>query len=160
LKSSSKKAHQRKADDLAKKLASLAGMTRPDLVVAWTELTGTPPAFRVRRDFLALCVAYHLQVQAYGGLSLTARQRLKTLSEDLKAGRLLQGIGASSTRPGTRLIRFWRGETHEVIVLDNGFGYRGRTYRSLSEIARLVTGTHWSGPTFFGLRGRPGISKN
>lgn len=147
------------AGDLAQKLASLARMTRPQLVTLWTELMGAPPAFRARRDFLAQCVAYHLQEQAHGGLSLTVRRRLRSLSEGLKAGRPAQVIRAPQTRPGTRLIRSWRGETHEVTVENNGFGYRGKTYRSLSEIARLITGTRWSGPLFFGLKGKPAVPK-
>lgn len=143
-------------DDLAQKLASLARMTRPQLVTLWTELKGARPAFRARRDFLARAVAYHLQEQAYGGLSPAVRRRLRSLAEGLRAGRALQTARSPQIKPGTRLIRAWRGDTHEVLVQDRGFGYRGQTYRSLSEIARLITGTRWSGPLFFGLKGKAG----
>lgn len=144
------------ADDLKQKLASLGQLTRPQLVTLWTELKGARPAFRARRDFLARVVAYHLQERAYGGLSKATQRRLKRLAEALEAGETPKYASRPQIKPGTRLIRAWRGDTHEVEVQPRGFGYRGQTYRSLSEIARLITGTRWSGPLFFGLKGKPG----
>jgi DUF2924 family protein len=100
------------------------------------------------RAFLVRAVAYGLQAEVYGGLDARTRGLLK------KAG---QAIGKPSrTQPrrlnkGSKLLREWHGETHEVFVLDKGFAWRGETYSSLSAIARAITGTNWNGWTFFGL---------
>jgi hypothetical protein len=89
-------------------------------------------------------VAYKLQENAYGGLSPTLHRMLLSLSSTKPRARTL--------RPGTILLREWQGVTHRVTVIEGGAIYRGETYRSLSGVARLITGARWSGPRFFGLK--------
>ncbi len=109
-------------------------------------------------------VAYRIQEQANGGLSPETGRRLTTIAAALERDPTytplseLRITSELRIKPGTRLIRRWKGEMHRVTVLDHGLDYRGRHYRSLSEIAREITGTRWSGPLFFGLR-KNGISK-
>jgi hypothetical protein len=102
-------------------------------------------------------LAYKLQEQAYGGLKPDVKRRLRELAatfsrETKKGGR--QFTVTTRIKPGTRLIRQWEGKTHQVMVIESGFEYNGEQYKSLSVIARLITGTRWSGPMFFGLKGR------
>ena len=94
-----------------------------------------------------------MQEQAYGGLSPAPRKRLSDLARKFEANPNAELSGAPRIKPGTRLIRDWRGQSHRVTVLDNGYEYAGKRYSSLSKVARLITGTRWSGPLFFGLRG-------
>jgi hypothetical protein len=93
-----------------------------------------------------------MQERAYGGLCAATRTKLRELAETLKANPTGDIIEAPRLSPGTRLIREWQGEVHQVTVESEGFVYRGKRYRSLSVIARKITGTHWSGPSFFGIK--------
>jgi hypothetical protein len=96
-----------------------------------------------------------LQEQAFGGLKPAYKRRLRQLAEsfDRDSGRVAKAVSSSARiKPGTRLIRQWDGQTHQVTVAEDGFEYKGERYKSLSEIARLITGTRWSGPLFFGLK--------
>jgi len=96
-----------------------------------------------------------MQEQAFGGLSPVVRQRLQRLAVELKTTGRITSIGKQSPiKPGTRLIREWQGRTHEVTVLEDGFRWKDKTYRSLSVVARAITGTRWNGHLFFGLRPR------
>jgi len=142
-------------NDLAKQLEELRQFTRPELVATWTEVFGHPLRCRAHKDFLIRCIAYRLQEQAYGGLSANTRKQLRKIAAEIEAGSSA-AFDAPRIKLGTRLIREWNGGTHEVIVITEGFAYRGQPYRSLSEIARLITGTRWSGPLFFGLKGSHG----
>ena len=119
----------------------------------WRRLKGSAPP-RLSRDLLLRAVAYELQVEAFGGLSAQALRRI-SMAED-KAGDTLEAPERPQARlsSGARLVREWHGRTHSVEVLQNGFLFEGQTYRSLSEIARRITGSHWSGPRFFGLAKR------
>ena len=114
-------------------------------------ITGCRRRCGSRRDLLVRGIAYKIQEQAFGGLSKAMRRRLATLtrqsSED--GGAVL--VPSIVLKPGTRLIREWRGETCSVLVQKDGFQWRGTTYRSLTTIAKEITGAHWSGPRFFGL---------
>ncbi len=95
-------------------------------------------------------IAYRMQEQATGGLPKKVVRWLEQIvrKQDAKHG---AGRSASAARTGTRLVREWQGRANEVVVLEDGFLWNGEIYRSLSEIARLITGTRWSGPRFFGL---------
>lgn len=97
-------------------------------------------------------IAYRLQENALGKIKPATGRTLARASEALADGRPV--TAASSAKPGTRLLREWQGVTHEVIVLEEGVRYRDRTWRSLSEVARAITGARWSGPLFFGLKER------
>ena len=98
------------------------------------------------KDLLVRGIAYAIQEQRHGGLTSVEQKALAALARG----------NATSTpghlRPGTRFYRSWRGTTHEVLVLEDGYSWRARTYASLSEVARAITGTRWSGPRFFGLK--------
>lgn len=146
-------AHER-ADtkSLEAALAALAHMTVPGLRSEWVRLHRSQPPKKLSRDMLELGVAWKLQELALGGLSATTRRQLVELARTMEAKADLAKARTVSLRPGARLIREWNGETHEVRVVEDGFQWRGKTWRSLSAIAREMTGTQWSGPRFFGLK--------
>ncbi len=104
-----------------------------------------------RREFLIGSLAYELQVRTHGALKARSLGALGLFAKDLAKG-LQHQTESKAIRPGTRLLRTWQGDTHEVLALEKGFSYRGETYASLSVIARCITGARWSGPLFFGLK--------
>ena len=121
-----------------------------DLRSEWRRLYRSGPP-RISRDLLMRGIAYRRQELKHGGLSKTTRRKLKTLAKMFRiTGRVAPDPGVS-LKPGARLIREWRGRTHTVTVTENGFEYAGRSYPSLTKIAKKITGAHWSGPRFFGL---------
>ncbi len=126
---------------------------RPVLEMQWQAAFGRPLPPKMRRPLAVLLLRFHAQETAHGGLSPEVEAYLASL---LPKGR---GPGARAApepvrrlKPGTRLLRSWRGTTYTVTVADPGFLYEGKTYGSLSVIAREITGTPWSGPVFFGLK--------
>src|SRR5262249_20933771 len=94
-----------------------------------------------------------VQEQAYGGLSAMAKRRLSEMAKTLERDGDVTRDRVARLRPGAKLVREWRSQTHKVIVLEDGFEWKGTRWRSLSVIAREITGVHWSGPRFFGLSG-------
>jgi len=136
------------------KLAALKTMPMPDLKRQWRELFETePPPYN--RRFLESRLAYRIQELAYGGLTPETRERLRALGEELDGGRsVVRKRRTDQDRPvvGTRLIREWQGVEHCVTVRRDDYEYQGRPYKSLSAIARAITGTRWNGPVFFGLK--------
>ena len=139
--------------ETAAQIDELAKLPLESLRERWTQIFGTPAPVAARSDYLVRAIAFHLQVKVEGGIALSAarrlQKRLRGLSVD--AGAAVNRPG--KLRPGTRLLREWQGDTHEVTVLESGYCHLGVTYQSLSEIARLITGARWSGPLFFGLKG-------
>ena len=134
-------------------LDDLPGMSRAALLDAWAQVIGKPPVFSASRELLVNTIAWHLQARQFGGLSPSVQRRLDRLAASIERGESIRPLTATDRlRPGTTLERTWRGETHVVSVLASGFAYRGQRYRSLSHNARLITGTRWNGPAFFGLR--------
>ena len=127
-------------------LREIASMPRPELQDQWAKRTGHPVP-KLSIAMLRLALGYELQARAKGGLSRDARQQL-------------DGSGDARTRamplaPGLRLVREWQGTVHIVTVDETGaIHWNGRRWKSLSEVARAITGTRWSGPAFFGLRQR------
>ena len=93
-----------------------------------------------------------MQEKAYGGLKPATLSRMRKLALALEKDPTATIVAVPQIRPGTRLIREWRGERHEVVVDDTAYEYRGKRFNSLSEIARQITGTRWSGPLFFGIK--------
>jgi hypothetical protein len=91
-----------------------------------------------------------MQELAYGGLSKATQRKLEALTKELEVKGSIVVTPDTSLRPGTRLVREWRGRTHTVIVMQDGFEYAGKTLPSLTKIAHAITGAHWSGPRFFG----------
>ncbi len=137
--------------DVIKRVAALPDMPTPKLKEMWVELfDADPPPYDKR--FLVKRLAYRLQELAYGGLSERTEERLKTLAKDESLIGRAQSAGNGRPVVGTRLIREWKGIDHCVTVLADGFEYQGRPFRSLSAVARAITGTRWNGWTFFGVR--------
>lgn len=137
--------------ELSARIETLASLNRAQLVVIWTENFSKEPPQTLRKQLMVPLLVYRMQEKELGGLSHTARRRLREIAASLKDGPE-QERSDSSPQTGARLIRLWRGETHEVIATGSGYEYRGQTYSSLSKIAREITGTRWSGPLFFGVR--------
>lgn len=143
--------------DVLGRLSALSSTPTADLKQQWRELFGKePPAFN--RPYLVSRLTYRIQELAYGGLRPETRARLEALGEQLDGGNVVLRRARADSRPlsGTRLLREWRGIEHAVTVLADGFEWEGRPYKSLSAIARAITGTRWNGWTFFGLRSRGG----
>lgn len=135
------------------KVAALRDKPTDELKRLWRDLFATnPPPYN--RSFLVKRLAYRIQELAFGGLSAATETRLEAMSHDPAYADPAKPRPRVASRPvtGTRLMREWQGVEHHVTVLDNGFEYQGRRYKSLSVIARTITGTRWSGPRFFGLR--------
>jgi len=127
--------------------------SRRVLEAAWQAAFGRPLSPKMRRPLAALLLRFHEQETAHGGLSPEVEAYLTSLLPKSR-GRGPQATPAPIRRlkPGTRLLRAWQGKTYTVTVADPGFIYEGKTYSSLSVIAREITGTPWSGPAFFGLK--------
>ena len=143
--------------DVLGRLAALQTLPTPDLKRQWRELfANEPPAYN--RRYLQSRLSYRVQELAYGGLRPETRARLEALGEQLDGGNVVLRRVRADNRPlpGTRLVREWQGVQHVVTVRTNDFEFEGRPYRSLSAIARYITGTRWNGWTFFGLRQRGG----
>src|ERR1700691_5111964 len=141
--------NQNTVRDSCVRLAELGSMPVSALRALWQELIGVPPAAGMRRELLIPILAYKLQEKTYGRLRPSTRAHLRRLAVSLAKGKSDSLTRASRFKPGTRLIREWRGETHEVTILAAGYAYQGKEFASLSGIANLITGTRWSGPLFF-----------
>jgi hypothetical protein len=136
-------------------IAGLNNLDHDALKGRWHALRGDDPPKGLSRPLLVRALAYAIQEKAFGGLRPGMRQRLQRLGAELKVTGRIASIGRRRKfKPGTRLIREWQGRTHEVTVLQDGFRWNDETYRSLSAIARAITGTRWNGHVFFGLRSR------
>ena len=136
------------AEGLAEALTTLTTLSRDELMARWVALYGGTPPSRTSRSLMIRAVAYKMQERVYGGLSASTRRALAD------RGPSAPTVPPPEARPGTMLLREWHGVTHQVTVVDGGVLYRGKLHRSLSEVARLITGSRWSGPTFFGLKAR------
>lgn len=135
-------------------IKSLATATIPDLKARWTTLMGRDPPRFAKRSLLTQLIAWEMQARAFGGINPVLRRCLLASGSGVRAVGD-QGMGAAppaALRPGVKLIRSWKGVTHHVAVVEGGFAWQDKTYRSLSMIAREITGTSWSGPVFFGLK--------
>lgn len=131
------------------RLARLPELSQAELKAEWARLFGAP-APNISSNLLRLGLGNRLQEQRQGGLSREAksllRQHAKLSVSDNDAAQAPRKL-----TPGTRLVRDWHGAGHTVTVLEKGFEYDGRTWRSLTAVAKAITGSHWSGPRFFGL---------
>jgi hypothetical protein len=144
------------ADLLRERLTDLAGRELDELRIEWRRLYRSAPPLRLSRDLLQRSIAHRLQEEALGGLSSAAQRQLAALARTLAAnGKPPPVAPAARLKPGTTLMREWHGRTHPVVVLEKGFEHEGRHYASLTRIAHMITGAHWSGPRFFGLRRTP-----
>jgi hypothetical protein len=130
--------------NISARLAALPTMTSEQLKDEWQRVTKTPSP-RLSRKLLGLALAWEIQAKAYGGLSRQTQQKLAQLADGKSR--------TTSVSPGMQLAREWQGKVHVVTIGDdNVVRWNDRDYRSLSEVARAITGTRWSGPAFFGLK--------
>jgi len=153
-------------DRLRREIEGLNELTRDELVERWIKVHRCPPPKGIKRKLLLHSAAWHLQTKRLGGLKGDARHTLRRL---VKADQAKAPAGPASpassptssqtavrylrgkVAPGVRLVREWNGRPHVVEVTEAGFVHDGKTYASLTAVARRITGTHWSGPRFFGL---------
>jgi hypothetical protein len=143
--------HDPLSSDLARTITDLEGAPRSTLTERWRSLYRSDPPKGVGRRFLIGAIAYAMQTRASGRSASSISRRLeRTVLAHAAHGKSPPSV-ARQLRPGTRLIRAWNGSTHAVDVVDDGYIWNGIRYRSLSAIARAITGTRWSGPRFFGL---------
>jgi hypothetical protein len=142
-------------ENLEARLLRLETSTRDELASEWVKTFGIPAPRKSSREFLLKAIGHRLQTEVYGDLKPSTRKTLLKIAEQIRAGGRLTELPTPkrTLKPGSRLIRAWRGETHEVIVAADGhFEWRGERHRSLSHIATTITGTRRNGPAFFGLR--------
>ena len=135
---------------VVREIADLAALDRDGLLRCWREAFPGPVAKHLSRPLMIRALAWQIQADAFGALP-------KSVARALRSG---AGSGGppSITPPGSRFVREWNGRTHVVDVTDDGFVWNGQKFASLTAIARAITGTHWSGPRFFGLKARVGQS--
>jgi hypothetical protein len=145
---------------LEDRISALADLSILELKAAWCESWGVAPPKAARRRLLMLGIAWQWQAQIHGGIAKPIERRLAALGAGLRQTGALNGAESKTGQawrrlvPGARLIRIWQGERHEVHVTEGGYLWRGRSWVSLSAIAREITGTRRNGPAFFGLRDR------
>ena len=136
--------------ELRAELATLGQLDSDQLRAEWRRLYRAQ-APRLSRDLLIRGLAHRLQELALGGMSKATLRKLAAFAKELEANGSLAPASSKQLRPGARLVREWRGRTHAVAVVKDGFEYGGKVYASLTRIAQTITGAHWSGPRFFGL---------
>jgi len=141
---------------LEREIGALADLPRTALVERWQALYRTDPPKGLSRRLLILGIAYRMQAKRYGGLMPTVRRRLAGNGGGCATPDRNKLKPSVKLAPGTRLIREWNGKPHVVDVADGQFIWNGTRYRSLSAIARAITGAHWSGPRFFGVTSEDG----
>lgn len=147
------------SQNLAEEIAALPSLDPSTFKERWLSLFGAEPPPGLSRAFLTRALAYRIQERAFGGLKPTLKKFLAEVEGRSAKGQSSPAFGSASVRPGTVLLRDWRGTRHRVIARENGFEWNGGQYRSLSEVARGISGTRWSGPRFFGLTTRAEASR-
>jgi hypothetical protein len=135
-------------DQIRKEVEFLSAASRQELLLRWEQLNGSPAPEGLSTSLLRRGVIYDVQAKHYGALSPAHRKTLLQIAASKTAA------PPASMKTGARLVREWNGVAHVVDIVENGFRYRDKTYTSLSAIAKEITGAHWSGPRFFGLKGK------
>ncbi len=144
-------ASRNKGASIEAEIAVLDDLPREKLVERWQRQYRAAPPSGISRQLMVRAIAWELQARRYGGLRPPVLRRLQKAIEGDAASDQTSATQAPSLRPGSRLLREWNGVTHAVEVTERGFVWKGETHRSLSSIARAITGARWSGPRFFGL---------
>jgi Protein of unknown function (DUF2924) len=139
-------------EELAREITRLPALDVPALRQRWAALFGDDPAPHLGRTLLIRATAYRLQEKALAGLKPSTQRVLDRIADN-RSKDALQYVPQRRASAGTVLMREWHGVSHRVTVLDHEVVYRDRHYKSLSEVARAITGSRWSGPLFFGLKG-------
>ena len=129
-------------------IENIADLGRSDLLRLWSQVFGEPAPKQLSQGLLRHILAFEHQAQRYGGLPATLASKLERINTGGNRER------SSSLKPGSKLLREWNGISHSVDVVEGGFNWRDKNFRSLSAVARAITGAHWSGPRFFGLTKR------
>jgi len=141
------------SEQLAQEIRRLPALDQPALRERWAALFGSEPSPNFGRALLIRAIAYRLQEKAFAGLKPSTQRVLDRIAEN-RSKDAPESMPKRRASAGTVLIREWRGVSHRVTVLDTDVVYRGKRYKSLSEVARAITGSRWSGPLFFGLNRR------
>jgi hypothetical protein len=146
---------EKATDALNSEIADLGDLDLYELRERWAKFYHRPAPRFFRRDLLIRGIAYEMQAKVFGGLSPKTRRQLQKIAAaaESSAGFTTADL-PRRLRPGTRLVRAWKGVTHTVNVLEDGFEWQGKRYGSLSAIAKAISGTNWNGNTFFGLKQR------
>lgn len=139
-------------------LEELDAMTPAQLRAEW-RACWRRPAPEIGPDLLRRGIAWKRQSRVHGDLPLHVRRELDAALKRLSSGKSAVADDRISLKPGTRLVREWRGIMHQVVVLESGYEHEGRHYASLTQVASAITGVHWSGPRFFGLKTRKAAIK-
>ena len=139
--------------ETANGIDAITDLSRDELIAMWTKIYKRPPPKGISRTLLERSAAYQAQVKRYDGLRTKTRRALRAALTESKKSEAVKQAKTTSTalKPGVRLVREWNGRSHSVDVIEGGFVWEGRVYKSLSAIAREITGARWSGPRFFGL---------
>jgi hypothetical protein len=133
-------------------IARLRGLELSELRAAWEKHHGTRVPKTLRREMLVRSIMWQIQAKSFGGLKPATRKYLLEVADATHSKTLLAPAPPVRIRPGTKLIRVWQNHTHTVTALEKGFTWQGKRYRSLSQIARSITGTRWNGLVFFGVK--------
>jgi DUF2924 family protein len=139
-------------------LAELPDMSPARLRAEWRDCW-RKPAPDIGPDLLRRGIAWRLQARVHGDLPGDIKRELERAAERLRRGEEVVSAARPSLKSGTRLVRSWQGRVHHVLVVDEGYEFEGRRFNSLTQIASAITGTHWSGPNFFGLTKRKSIRR-
>lgn len=138
-------ASSKAAPNLEQEIARIAFLNKDDLRALWRQTKGQGPPEALSKDLMARALTQILQENRLGGLAPKLRKQLAAFADG-------SGDNARYVKAGSIIVREYRGQIHEVVVVPEGFLWEAQTYRSLSTIARKITGTTWNGPRFFGLR--------
>jgi hypothetical protein len=138
--------------DVAAEMARIGSLDADALRALWPSWFGTPPPGHMRRPMLALALSHRIQTKALGGLPKSAVRTLDAVADQEFGKETPARAHALHLKPGTKLVREYRGVVHEVEVVEKGFLWNGTRHRSLSAIALAITGTKWNGVVFFGVR--------
>ena len=141
-----------KSEKLAQELEDLETRGDDELKTRWRSLYGTKPPQKIHRSLLIAAVAHRMQENALGALKSSVRRHLMQAANNPATPRPSPHYPSLRPRAGTVLVRDWGGVTHQAKVLEDGILFRSKRYKSLSEVARVITGSRWSGPLFFGLK--------
>ena len=147
-----RKVSDKEREKLSAEIASLESLDLTQLRSQWRLLYEIEAPLHLTRDWLRRAVAYRIQENVLGGLKPATRRLLERVAEDARVRMPSKVVPTRKVGPDTILIREWGGTRHEVTVVENGVMFRGKRYRSLSQVARIITGSQWSGPLFFGLK--------
>jgi hypothetical protein len=139
-------------EDISEQIARLPAMNKVQLLDVWAKHFKNPPPPTLRKQLMVPVLAYRIQEQEFGGLSQRARRRLEEIAASQDRKRARSAPRTKDPPQGTRIVRVWRGEIHEVFCTEDGYSYRDKQFSSLSSLAKEITGTHRSGPAFFGTR--------